>query len=204
MYFRLFPLSQKKTNCYFLTNHPWKMSPHYLVKCTTFSSDWRYVIFLQTLVALKRCMAAGMSSKQRHSKCSKWPPTARIHASSLFRHWSTASPTTLCWNSGRVATRRFRNSSVARIVLDTRALAACLRRSNLPGWGQDCWLATCQHWWTAVSHGCRSFRDNVNNLKYVWIYCWKWLFWISQSKVATVYRWGRQMYKLLMSNFLRI
>jgi len=27
--------------------------------------------------------------------------------------------------------------------------------------------------------------------------------WISQGKVATVYRWGGQMYKLL-SNFLRI
>jgi len=29
-------------------------------------------------------------------------------------------------------------------------------------------------------------------------------FWISQGKVATVYRWGGQVYKLLMSNFLRI
>jgi len=32
----------------------------------------------------------------------------------------------------------------------------------------------------------------------------KMTFWISQGKVATVYRWGGQMYKLLMSNFLRI
>jgi len=30
----------------------------------------------------------------------------------------------------------------------------------------------------------------------------KWHFWISQGKEATVYRWGEQMYKLLMSNFL--
>ena len=52
--FRLFTSSQKKTNCYPLTNHTWKMSPYYLVKCTTFSSDWRNVEFLQTLVALKR------------------------------------------------------------------------------------------------------------------------------------------------------
>jgi len=29
-------------------------------------------------------------------------------------------------------------------------------------------------------------------------------FWISQGKVVTVYRWGGQMCKLLMSNFLRI
>jgi len=29
-------------------------------------------------------------------------------------------------------------------------------------------------------------------------------FWISQGKVATLYRWSGQMYELLMSNFLRI
>jgi len=28
--------------------------------------------------------------------------------------------------------------------------------------------------------------------------------WVSQGKVATVYRRGGQLYKLLMSNFLRI
>ena len=31
-YFRLFTLSQKKTNCYFLTYYTWKISPHYFVK----------------------------------------------------------------------------------------------------------------------------------------------------------------------------
>ena len=36
------------------------------------------------------CVATGMSGKQCHSKCSKWPPSALIHASSLFRHWSVA------------------------------------------------------------------------------------------------------------------
>ena len=61
------------------------------------------------------CVANGMSGKQRYSKCSMWPPSARIHAFSLLRHWSTASSTTLCWNSAHVATRRFRNSSVSRI-----------------------------------------------------------------------------------------
>ena len=30
------------------------------------------------------CVATGMSGKQRHSKCSEWPPTVLIHASSLF------------------------------------------------------------------------------------------------------------------------
>jgi len=32
-YSRLFTLSQKKANFYYLTHHTWKMSPHYLVKC---------------------------------------------------------------------------------------------------------------------------------------------------------------------------
>jgi len=39
--FGLFTLSPKKTNCYHLTDHTWKMSPHYLMKCKTFSSDCR-------------------------------------------------------------------------------------------------------------------------------------------------------------------
>ena len=35
-YFRLFTSTHKKTNCYPLTHHTWKMSSQYLVKCTTF------------------------------------------------------------------------------------------------------------------------------------------------------------------------
>jgi len=35
-YFRLFTLSQKKTNFYSLTHHIWKISPYYLVKFKTF------------------------------------------------------------------------------------------------------------------------------------------------------------------------
>ena len=42
------------------------------------------------------------------------------------------------------------------LVLDTRTLAVCPRRGNLPGWGQDCWMATCQDWWTGVSHGAEA------------------------------------------------
>jgi len=36
------------------------------------------------------CVATGMLGKQCHSKCSEWPPSALIHASSLFRHRSVA------------------------------------------------------------------------------------------------------------------
>ena len=62
------------------THHTWKMSTHYLVKCTTLSSDWRCVSFFQTLVAVTKsqlwfgiggsennrlwCVANGMSLRQ--------------------------------------------------------------------------------------------------------------------------------------------
>ena len=35
-------------------------------------------------------------------------------------------------------------------------------------------------------------------------YCWKWLFGISQSKVATSDRWGEEIRKIFTSNFLGI
>ena len=54
------------------------------------------------------------ASKHRHSKCSKWSPSAWIYASSLFRHWSIALYTMFCWNADHIATSRCRNSSVSR------------------------------------------------------------------------------------------
>ena len=112
-----------------VTHHTWKMSPHYLVKCTTFSSDWRYVAFLQTLVALKKPVVGWhwWLREEPVLMCGKWnirqatlqqmfKVTTFCADSSLFRHWSTASSTTLCWNSAHVATRRFCNSSILRIA----------------------------------------------------------------------------------------
>jgi len=55
--------------------------------------------------------------------------------------------------SAYVATRRFRNSSVSRI--GTRYTRSCKHAPDAViyrVWGQDCWLATCQDWWTGVSH----------------------------------------------------
>jgi len=43
---------------------------------------------------------------------------------------------------------------VLRVYKNT--IVACPRRSNLPGGGQDCWLAKCQDWWTAVSHSAEA------------------------------------------------
>ena len=121
-YFRLFMLSQKK-NYYPLTHHICKMSPHYLVKRTNFSSDWRYVAFLQTLVALKKASCGLALVALRRTGCDvlqimkKWNVRQATLQQvfkvttfctdtcfSLFYHWSTASSTTLCWNSAHVAT----------------------------------------------------------------------------------------------------
>jgi len=76
----LFTLSQNKTNCNHdceLARHTWKMSPHYVVKCRTHSPDGRYIVSLQTLVALKRpgcvmwqleCQASNVTA----TICSTW------------------------------------------------------------------------------------------------------------------------------------
>jgi len=48
------------------------------------------------------------------------------------------------------------------------------------------------------------FWANVNNLTYINNNVEKWLFRISQGKVATSDRWGGQICKISMSNFLRI
>ena len=101
-HFRLFTLSQKKTNCDPLAYPHVKMSPHWLLKCKTFSSDWRFFAFFQTLGSQLWvvvggseknrlwCVATGMSGKQCHSMCSEWPPSALIHASSLSWYRSVA------------------------------------------------------------------------------------------------------------------
>ena len=109
--FWLVTLSQNKTNCNRdceLTHHTWKISPHYLVKCRTHSEGilfpskrwlWKGELCCAALVAVNRssrlmcCVWTCMSRKQRHSQCSKWPPSPEIHVSSFFRHWLIASST---------------------------------------------------------------------------------------------------------------
>ena len=113
------------------------MSPQYLVKCTKHfhltegmcvspnvggsEMSWLWVGIGGSEKNWLWCAANEMSGKQRYRKCSKWPPTARIHASSLFCHWSTVSSTMLCWNSAHVATRCCRSVTrpYSELVLDT-------------------------------------------------------------------------------------
>ena len=146
------------------------MSPHYLVKCPTFSSDRRYSVCCipPNVGGTERsrlwCVANGMPDKQRYSKCSNWPLSARIHASSLFRHWSTASSNTLCWNSAHVTTRRFRNSSVSRI-------------DWLIGWLID---------WSLLKHATNVHATNITTVTMNWysIRVKKWKRW----KICAFYK----------------
>ena len=55
-------------------------------------------------------------NRQRHRRCSKWPPSAWTQASSLVHHWSMASSITLCCNSRHVSTSRCRNSTTSGIT----------------------------------------------------------------------------------------
>ena len=120
---------QKKTNCNPLAYPTGKCHHTKQRIAKTFSSDWRFTAFFQNAGGSEEsqfwvvvsgseknrlwCVATGMSGKQWHSKCSEWPPSARIHASSLFWHWSVAQYTTLCWNLAHVATSRCRITSIS-------------------------------------------------------------------------------------------
>jgi len=91
-YFWLFTLSQKKTNCNPLDHPTWKCHHNNLWNAKLFqlSNVWGseesqlWVVISGSEKNRLWCVATGMSGKQRHSKCSEWPPSALTHASCLF------------------------------------------------------------------------------------------------------------------------
>ena len=103
IYFRLFTSSQKKTNCYSFTHHTWKMSPHYLAKCTTFSS----LLFFTHIkyhsqygrVAEACCCDMGWISAERGGRCS-WSVAKKTGSTYPHRRWSfgTFAVTLLAWH----------------------------------------------------------------------------------------------------------
>jgi len=103
-YIWLFTLSQKKSNCNPLAHPKWKCYNNNLW-LQNFYIWLNVCCVLSKLETLKRrlwvviggseknrlwCVATGMSGKQCHSKCLEWPPSALVHTSSLFWHWSVA------------------------------------------------------------------------------------------------------------------
>jgi len=106
-YFWLFLLSQKKTNCNPLAHPTWKCHHTNLWIAKLFHLTEGLLRFFSNVGSSRKsqlwvivsgseknplwCVATGISDKQCHSKCSEWPPSALIHASSLFWHWSVHS-----------------------------------------------------------------------------------------------------------------
>ena len=83
-----------------LTHHPWKMLPHYLVKCPTFSSDWRYVAFLQSWVALKK-PGVGWHHwlwKEPVVMCGKWN-VRQATSQQMFKVTTSCSDRPTCFQS---------------------------------------------------------------------------------------------------------
>ena len=134
-YFWLFMLSQKKSNCnppadptwqchhtnlwiaklFHLTQgllrsfKSWKLRKEPFVGCCQWL--WKELVVMCSNWNVRQAM---------HSKCSKWPPYALIHASSLFRHWSVALYAILCWNSVHVATSSCRKPQHVHSVSQTQ------------------------------------------------------------------------------------
>jgi len=88
-------LSQKNTNCYSLTRYTWKISPHYLVKCKTFSSDRRYVAFHHAVwnsahVATRRLQNSSVSRiGTRYMRCCEsYNIQTRLYQAHLHWAWS--------------------------------------------------------------------------------------------------------------------
>ena len=106
-----YTLSHKKTNCSPLF-HPPENVTTLIVNCKTFFIWLKVCCILSNVGNTKKsrlwivissseknrlwCVATGMSGKQYHSKCSEWPPSALIHASSLFRHCLITYSTPRC------------------------------------------------------------------------------------------------------------
>ena len=105
-----------------VTTLPCEMQPFFiclnLLKVTLHSSECWW-LWKKPVVMCSNCYVRQATSQQVFKMTTFCTDTCF----QSFCHWSTASSTMLCWNSARVATRRFRNSSVSRI--GTRYLRPC-------------------------------------------------------------------------------
>jgi len=104
-YFWLFMLSQRKQTVIHLPTPPenvttnlWTAKLFHLTegllhsfKCWKLQKSQLWVVVGASEKNRLWCVATGMSGKQCCDKCSEWPPSALIHASSLFQHWSATS-----------------------------------------------------------------------------------------------------------------
>ena len=103
-YCRLFTLSHKKTNCYSLTHHTWKMLLHYLVKCTKFFIFFHFVMRIKYQSAIWTSCGSVLLrhswiSAERGARCS-WSVAKKTGNMYPCRRWSlwTFAVTLLAWH----------------------------------------------------------------------------------------------------------
>jgi len=159
----LFTLSRKNTNCnrnYELAHHTWDMSPHYLVNCRSHSSDGRYIVSLQTFVALKRrVVLRGTGGCEKSQLCcvATWTSQQVFKVTTICMDTRSQSFLPLINRIVHGAVLKFSPSQQAAaatrpyrgLVLGINASASCPKWSKQPGLAG---LTTCQDWWTGVSH----------------------------------------------------
>ena len=106
-YFRLLTLSQKKTNCYFITHYIWKISPHYLVKIAQILLLFHFFTCIKYQFAIRMscgtaasCCDMGRISAQ-HGGWYSWSVAKKTGSMYPCRRWSlwTCAVTLLAWHS---------------------------------------------------------------------------------------------------------
>jgi len=183
------------------------MSLHYHVKCTNFSpfsffhACW--VPIRETDELRKRCVM-GWILAQRGGRCS-WLVAKNTGSMYLCRRWSPwiFAVTLLAWysichTSQLVLFRATSANPQPAFFRSHQRLEECNITSVI--W-KSCAFYKVVRWHFFQVWWVRAITKIIWSTRmYEW-YCWKMTFWISQGKVATVYRWGGQLNKLLMSVF---
>ena len=183
-----------------------------------FSRVWVYQSAIQTTEneLRKRC-DMGWILTGRGGRCS-WSVAKKTGSMYLCRRWSlwTFAATLLAWHSichtSQPVLFRATDANPQPAFFQSHQR---LEKCNIPSvrWKSCAFYKVV--WWHfsgVVGKGITvCFFSEITKIiwstcrSYVWMILWKkWLFWISQGKVVRVYKWGGQVYKLLMSNFLRI
>ena len=86
----LFVFQITLSNCYSLTHHTWKMSPHYLVKCTHFSSFSFFHVYwvpIRDMDELRKRYDMGWILAEHGGWCS-WSVAQKTGSMYLCRRWS--------------------------------------------------------------------------------------------------------------------
>ena len=121
-YFRLFTLSQKKMNGYFITHYTWKMSPHYLVKIAQILHlfhffmciEYQFTIWMSCGMAASCCNMGCISAE--HCEWYSWSVAKKTGGMYPCRRWSlwTSQPVLFKATNTNPQPAHFRSTNVSR------------------------------------------------------------------------------------------